>query len=354
MQGNEYNININSANKLIAVSVELTHTVLSVKEKLEIKEGFSTASQQLFFNGKELDNEKTLANYSIHKDVVVNLRLKQLQTAGEFNVIVKSLTGEQFELITSPKSTVESLKNQIANDHLPASAVLIFSGKKLEDSNTIESYGIHNKSILFLVSLPSPSEYRHGYSCRIAHTRPSKLDVEIPLEPEITVKFVGGTQKIEMDFFADFPRFQIHGECTKGNFYAFDDCWHEYMGEDEAKKAFWTDSKYRQRFMVLELREEFTLCGRKSVLDQLDEVRYNSLKANKSYYKGDIRSWQRYTHQLPLEGKGVIHNDRQELTFKFTKPLKPGTWYAIVLLHTSPNYSPFFYEDYIIPFRTIQ
>lgn len=116
-------------------------------------------------------------------------------------------------------------------------------------------------------------------------------------------------------------------------------------------QAFWTDKEYLQRFMVVELREEFASLGDK-MLGYLDKVRYHCYGANKSYYGGDIRSWQRYTHKLPLEGAIITNEDTRTVEFQLSEPLQGDTWYAVVLLHTNHSYTPYFYEDHLIPFKT--
>lgn len=56
-----------------------------------------------------------------------------------------------------------------------------------------------------------------------------------------------------------------------------------------------------QRVMLLELREEFSKLG-SNMMPHIEEVKYNWVGINESFYGGDHRSWQRYTNSLPIDG----------------------------------------------------
>jgi hypothetical protein len=109
----------------------------------------------------------------------------------------------------------------------------------------------------------------------------------------------------------------------------------------------------RQRVMLLEVRPEFAqLESFDEMQKALKAITYDRDKINVGYYGGDVRSWQRYTLALPVEGRVVVDEVSTLVRFEPTYGLKPRTWYVLALLHGNHNFSDYLIEDWLLPFRT--
>jgi len=106
------------------------------------------------------------------------------------------------------------------------------------------------------------------------------------------------------------------------------------LGEDEAKlRGFtkWTDKVLPSKVHLLEL--DMSAPG-PTVRDKFEGKRFNYKKANKGYLGVDVHSWQRYTTQMPVPCNVVVNTDATiptDMTVTPQQPLKPDTWYALLL-----------------------
>lgn len=140
------------SDKVVTLQVDLSDTILIVKQKYQNKEGIPSEWQVLKLHGHDLEllNDSRLSDCNILSGSTIDLyvNIKSLM-----QIFIKTLTGQDLTLEVERSDTVHKLKLQIQSKERipPEQQKLKFAGKQLEDERTLSEYNIMPWSTIHLV-----------------------------------------------------------------------------------------------------------------------------------------------------------------------------------------------------------
>jgi len=105
-------------------------------------------------------------------------------------IIIKPLTGKEFEFYVNPNDTIEQVKKKVEDkEGVPVYRQrLIFAGRRLEDEKILADYNIEHQSIIHLVVLQD-GYYNNG-SMKILVRTLRGVIIVIDVEPNYTVEML--------------------------------------------------------------------------------------------------------------------------------------------------------------------
>ena len=136
--------------KTITLEVKASDTIENMKAKIQDKEGISPNQQRLMFDGKQLENEKTVYYYNIQQGDTVH---QELGIYRSMKIKTLTCTGKTIQLEVEESDTIKKMKTIVQDkEGIPSEKQRIFyDGKELENDSLLSDYKIPFGSSLDLL-----------------------------------------------------------------------------------------------------------------------------------------------------------------------------------------------------------
>jgi len=178
-EGMQILVKVLKTRKTLTLEVDPLDSIENVKKKIQEKENFLADQQTLIFSSKQLEDDKTLADYNIQNQSILSLVLKFKVSNEVIQIFVKLLTGINLTLDMGTLDTIEKVKKKIQDkEGIPSEQqALIYSGLSLDDKKTLAYYNIENQSILYLIFKKSKTNKAIQIFIRLLNKKTVTLDV---------------------------------------------------------------------------------------------------------------------------------------------------------------------------------
>ncbi len=144
-----------SAEKAFKIKVLGDMPIRKIKELIRDTEGFDPTKQRLMYDDKPLEDERTIDDYKIEKDAVIQLALQLNPPPSPvegYPITIEMLGPIQFALKVQGGMSIRQLK-ELIRDHrgfAPERQSLIVERTRLKDEKTLDDYNIKRDSSIFL------------------------------------------------------------------------------------------------------------------------------------------------------------------------------------------------------------